>query len=146
MSRGVYIFSFIVNSELWQFNVRQSKLIQSFSGCKVGGFSLRVSDRPAKASSDNVSGKAGLSCGREQGALGTPDIHVLSPPKGFSYPERFWSDRKPRKWEAVSHFLQRSHSVINTWQRDRLENRHDRTLNSGMWGCAILFSTVEFLD
>ena len=105
MSRGVYIFVFTVNSELWRFNVWRSELNQGFSGGKVGGFSLRVSDRLAVASSHNVTGRAGFKCGREQGALGAPDILNLSPLRGFPYPEWFWSDREPREQEAVSHFL-----------------------------------------
>ena len=57
MSKGVHSFSFIVNRELWRFIGQRSKLIQSLCGCKVGVFPLRVSNRPVKASSHNISSK-----------------------------------------------------------------------------------------
>jgi len=129
MSRGVDSFSFTVYSKLGQFIGRTSKLIQSLYGYKASGFHLRVSDKPVKASSHNISSKLVY---REDGSrtlLSPPTFVFFRLRKVSSFPSDF---RKPREWEAVSSFSLQSHSAIDALQKDSLKNLRDCTLNGGI--------------
>lgn len=67
-----------------------------------------------------------------------------SPPIRKPWPKRFWGDHKPREWEVVFPFLQRSHSVNNTWQWGQMRNNPNCTLKIGMLSYAIFIPATGF--
>lgn len=145
MSRGEHIIGFIASDELRRFDVRGITLNQVISGGRAGVSFLGVSGRLAEAFFHNVPSGVVLVSDRELGARRVPDNLNLLPPIEIPYPKQFWGDSEPREREAVFPFLQRSHSVNNTWQWGRLENRLDHTLKIGMLGVRFSFQLSDLV-